>query len=154
MFECALHQQDKEYIQKSATMALKCLFSLEPQLREKARALGLRAQLDQMVHDDPSLAVYVEEVIAAMTKEGEDAEEDDDEDPGSELYAAYEDVGDDEWMFDVEGEAVLAKYILAADEAAVAKHEIDKGLKSNRRHLSVSPGGMASGRRPITTGES
>jgi hypothetical protein len=112
LYQLALPEADKACLQNAATTALRSLFLLEPKLRERARETGLRALLERALHDDASLAGPVALVIDAMESTRDDPEEEDIEMDTNDVFTAYEDVGDVEWDFDVEGEALLAKYVL------------------------------------------
>jgi hypothetical protein len=113
LYDCELPQEeDRDVLRTSVTRALRSLFSIEPLLRRRAKETALKPMLEQKVKDDPSLAEHANEVIEAMEREGEDPEENDDDlTSDGEMFAAYDEVGDEEFDFPLEGEALLAKYV-------------------------------------------
>ncbi|OHT13158.1 hypothetical protein TRFO_16824 [Tritrichomonas foetus] len=142
-------------LQLYAIAALSELFTKEPKLREKAKSIGLPALFVQMRSSaDPGIVEQFDYVVKAMNGEVEDTGDDDadDDDNGSATFDAYDEVGNGQWDFDVEGEALLAKYVITTGEASKAKEAIDTSLRMSQARMSVSFGGSKSGRRPITPG--
>lgn len=153
----AASQQQQFY----AMAALSELFTKEPKLREKAKSLGLPALFEKMrsTATDPGNVEQFNYVIKAMNGEVEDNGDDDDaeddnNDNGSVMFDSYDEVGNEQWDFEVEGEALLAKYVITTSDANKAKETIDLNLRDSQARMSVSLGGSRSGRRPITPGSS
>ena len=138
-----------------AIASLAELFSKEPKLREKAKSIGLPALFEQMrASAEPGIIEQFDYLNKAMNGEIEDTGDDDadDDDSGSPMFDAYDEVGNEQWDFEVEGEALLAKYVITTSEAAQAKEQIDSTLRASVARMSISRGGSKSGRRPITPG--
>lgn len=142
-----------------AMAALSELFAKEPKLREKAKSLGLPALFEKMRSSatDPGNIDQFNYVIKAMNGEIEDTGDDDADadddanDNGSVMFDAYDEVGNEQWDFEVEGEALLAKYVITTGEATKAKEQIDKSLRDSQSRMSISLGGSkSSSRRPFT----
>lgn len=148
-----------EHLQSYANAALAELFTKEPALRDKAKAIGLPVLFEQMrASADPQIAKQLDYVIQAMSGLVEDtgtddADDTDAADSATTMFDSYDEVGDAQWEFEVEGEALLAKYVLdTTEEASKAKTQIDSTLRKSSARMSVSISGRKSGRRPITPG--
>lgn len=139
-----------------AIAALSELFTKEQKLREKAKSLGLPALFEKMRSSatDPGTYDQFNYIIKAMNGEVEETADDDadadddDNDNGSVMFDAYDEVGNEQWDFGVEGEALLAKYVITTNEANKAKLAIDASLRESQTRMSISRGGSRSGRRP------
>jgi len=143
-------------LQSYSNFILSQLFTKEPQLREKAKALGLPVLFEQMRKSaDPSTAEMYDYVIKAMAGQTEDKNEAefDDEEASNAMYDAYDEVGDEQWTFEIEGEALLAKYVITTNEAQKSAANIDMNLRQSISRMSVSPNGQHSSRRPVTPGK-
>jgi hypothetical protein len=66
------------------------------------------------------------------------------------MFDSYEEVGDEQWTFESEGEALLAKYVITDGGAAQKAVTIDNSLRQSLARMSVAPEGQHSSRRPIT----
>ena len=144
------------HLQQYANFILSQLFTKEPLLREKAKALGLPVLFEQMKKtSDPSNIEMYDYVIKAMAGQTEEINDNelDEEEAGNAMFDSYEEVGDENWTFEIEGEALLAKYVLATNEAVKSAANIDKNLRQSISRMSISPNGLHSGRRPITPKE-
>lgn len=144
-----------QQLQSYSIVLLAQLFIKEPALREKAKAIGLPVLFDQMRQAaDPSIAEEINLVIKAIAGEVENTgdPENDDDDAGS-MFDAYEEVGDEQWTFETEGEALLAKYVIADPSAGQKAANIDSSLRLSMNRMSVAPDGQHSSRRPVTPGK-
>jgi hypothetical protein len=141
---------DKGGLQNSITRALTSLFSMEPRLGAKAREVGSDTVFREMAKKHPGLADHFAVLLDAMAKEGEDPDDDqDDEDEGAAGDDGYEEVDDGNWDFDMEGEALLALYVITTDEANQAKATLDTAVRQSAGSLGGSPRGKkSSGRSP------
>ena len=123
--------------------------------REKAKAIGLPVLFEQMRQNaDPNVAEEINLVIKAMAGEVEDTGDNDaDDDDAGSMFDAYEEVGDEQWTFETEGEALLAKYVITDKQANAQAAKIDTSLRSSIARMSVAPDGQHSSRRPVTPGK-
>jgi hypothetical protein len=81
------------------------LFTAEPKLREQGKSLGLPALLNQVKQrSDQEVREQVDCVLKAISGRLPSSEEDDQEDDvqDGELFDCYEEVGDEQWQFDIE----------------------------------------------------
>ena len=142
-------------LQSYAIVLLAQLFIKEPQLRERAKAIGLPVLFDQMRQNaDPNVAEEIDLVIKAMAGEVEDTGDTDaDDDDAGSMFDAYEEVGDEQWTFESEGEALLAKYVITDSGANQKAANIDNSLRLSMARMSVAPDGQHSARRPVTPGK-
>jgi hypothetical protein len=121
------------------------LFTAEPKLREQGKSLGLPALLDRVrQRSEQEARDQIDCVLKAISGRLTYSEEDDQEDDPSdgELFDCYEEVGEEQWEFDVEGEPLLAKYVITTEDAGQAKRSIDLSLGQSLTRLSVADGGV------------
>lgn len=142
-------------LQSYSLVLLAQLFMKEPSLREKAKAIGLPVLFDQMRQNaDQSIAEEINLVIRAIGGEIQNnGDLDNDDDDAGSMFDAYEEVGDEQWTFETEGEALLAKYVIADQSAGQKAASIDSSLRLSVSKMSVSPDGQHSSRRPVTPGK-
>lgn len=136
-----------------ADLVLAHLFSREKSLRERAEAIGLPVLFEQMRKGaDPTSAEQIDYVIRAMQGQTEEISEPDGEEEAGTMFDAYEEVGDEQWNFEIEGEALLAKFVITDSEASRKADSINDSLRQSLARMSVGPEGIHSERRPITPG--
>lgn len=142
-------------LQSYAIVLLTQLFTKEQSLREKAKAIGLPVLFEQMKQNaDPNVAEEINLVIKSMAGEVEDTGDNDaDDDDAGSMFDAYEEVGDEQWTFESEGEALLAKYVITDNQASSQAAKIDNSLRASVARMSIAPDGQHSSRRPVTPGK-
>jgi transglutaminase-like putative cysteine protease len=140
-----------ENVQSYVNATLVELFGIEPRTREKARVLGLPGLLNSVKRRaSHEIAEQIDYVMRAMAGKVEyvETEQVEDEEPEKEVFEAYEEVCEESWTFECEGEELLAKYVMG-DGADQMMRTIDSNLRQSVQRLSVSlRGGKSARRRP------
>ncbi|KAH0785932.1 lisH domain-containing protein ARMC9 isoform X2 [Histomonas meleagridis] len=127
-------------IRSYANAALSELFIKDQRIREKAKSIGLQLVFEQMKNnsnDDQQMKNQIDYVIKAMNGEVAYNENDEnvnnEEEDNIENVNSYDEVGDERWDFELEGEELLSKYVICNKK----ENEKEKEIANDSMKLKV-----------------